>query len=302
MLSPVEPRRYRSAGFTLDSDFAFSRLLADRTTDAEAAEIHFRIGELPPSGQGLTKRRRNFGFTALEGRRVIVSVSTRDEPETVARAVLTGGLNAVAYQRGLLPLHASAIEIGQNCLAFCGESGAGKSTVAAALAQAGYPLLCDDLVVVHVDRDGCPLVWPSIMRPKLTRHSMELLDGTVTALSPVAEWDMKAVTQVGQRASYGPRRLAAIYLFGSGEAAMCRLSRLEAATMLYRCLRNREWLERAGTAAAVRQRWLELVSRIPIILVMPPREHFALSALVQTLIDSWQRGGIAGQLCDPIST
>ena len=302
MLSPVEPRRYRSAGFTLDSDFSFSRLLADRTTDDEAAEIHFRIGELPPSGQGLTKRRKNFGFTALEGRRVIVSVSTRDEPETVARAVLTGGLNAVAYQRGLLPLHASAIEVGQDCLAFCGESGVGKSTMAAALAQAGHPLLCDDLVVVHADHDGCPVVWPSIMRPKLTRHSMELLDGAVTVLSPTSEWDMKAVTQVGRSASYRPRRLAAIYLFGTGEPAMCRLSRLEAATMLFRCLRNRDWIERAGTAVAVHRRWLELVSRIPIILVTPPREHFTLPALVQTLIDSWQQGGIVGQLCDPIST
>jgi len=302
MLSPVEPRRYRSAGFTLDSDFAFSHLLADRATDDEAVEIQFRMGELPRSGQGLTKRRKNFGFTALEGRRVIVSVATRDEPETVARAVLTGGLNAIAYQRGLLPLHASAIEVGQDCLAFCGESGAGKSTMAAALAQAGYPLLCDDLVVVHADRDGCPLVWPSIMRPKLTRHSMELLDGAVTALSPIAEWDMKAVTQVGRRASYGPRRLAAIYLFGSGEPAICRLSRLEAATMLYRCLRNHDWLEQAGTAAAVRQRWLKLVSRISITLVTRPRESFAFPALVQTLIDSWHRGGIAGQLCAPIST
>jgi hypothetical protein len=294
MLNPMAPRRYRAAGFTLDSDIAFSRLLADPAVGDETADVVLRMGELPPRAQGLTMRLTKFGFTAIEGRLVVVSVSPQAEPEVVGRAVLTGGLNAVAYQRGLLPLHASAVVAGQNCVAFCGERGVGKSTMAAALAQAGYPLLCDDLVIVHTD-SGRPLVWPAIMRPKLTRHSMNLIGGAVTELSPIADWDMKAVTQVGEIVSYAPRRLAGIYLFGLGEPALNRLSPLEAATMLNRCLRNRSWLERAGTATAVRQSWLELVSRIPITLVTRPRESFAFPALSQLLIDSWKQDGIAGR-------
>jgi hypothetical protein len=124
---------------------------------------------------------------------------------------------------------------------------------------------------------------------------MNLIGGAVTELSPIADWDMKAVTQVGEIVSYAPRRLAGIYLFGLGEPALNRLSPLEAATMLNRCLRNRSWLERAGTATAVRQSWLELVSRIPITLVTRPRESFAFPALSQLLIDSWKQDGIAGR-------
>ena len=293
MLSPVATRRYRVAGFTLDSDIAFSQLLADPAAGNGPADIVFRMGELPPMGEGLTMRRNSFGFTALEGRRVVVSVSVLAKAEAVRHTVLTGGLNAIAYQRGLLPLHASAVDTGEACLAFCGKSGAGKSTVAAALAQAGYPVLCDDLVIVHPDRDGGPWIWPAIMRPKLTQHSMDLLGGTITALSPVAEWDLKAVTEIGKMAAHTPRRLAGIYLLRWGEPALRRLSPLEAVTMLRRCLRKPDWLQPAGTAATIGQLWLDLVSRIPIILVTRPREPSAIPELSRLLIDSWKQGNMA---------
>jgi len=288
MLSPVATHRYRAAGFTLESDIAFSQLLTDPAAGNGPADIVFRIGELPPMGEGLTMRGTKFGIAALEGRRVIVSVSALAKPETVRRIPLTGGLTGVAYQRGLLPLHASAIDTGETCFAFCGEKGAGKSTLAAILAQAGYPLLCDDLTILHPDRDGGPLVWPAIMRPRLNQQSMDLLGGAVTALTPFAEWDLKAVTEVGEMASYAPRRLAGVYLLGWGEPKLRRLSPLEAATMLSRCLRKPDWLERAGTAAAIRRGWLELVSRIPIVLATRPRESSGCSALSQLLIDSWK--------------
>lgn len=294
MLSPVATHRYRAAGFTLDSDIAFSKLLVDPAPGHGPADILFRTGELPPMGEGLTMRLRSFGFTALEGRQVVVSVSALAKPDTERHTVLTGGLNAIAYQRGLLPLHASAIDTGEACVAFCGGSGAGKSTLAAALAQAGYPLLCDDLVMAHPDGGGS-VVWPAIMRPKLTQHSIDLLGGAVAELTPFAARDSKAVTEVGEMAAYAPRRLAGVYLLGWGEPALRRLSPLEAVTMLGRCLRKPDWLEPAGTAATIRQRWLELVSRIPFIVVTRPRESPAFPALAQTLIEGWQRGSMANR-------
>jgi len=293
MLSPVATHRYRAAGFTLESDIAFPQLSTDPAAENGPVDVAFRIGRLPPREEGLTMRGTRFGFTALDGCRVIVSVSALAKPETMRRIGLTGGLTGIAYQRGLLPLHASAIDTGKTCFAFCGESGTGKSTLAAILAQAGYPLLCDDLMIVHPDRDGGPLVWPAIMRPRLIQQSMDLLGGEITALTPFAEWDLKAVTEVGEMASYAPRRLAGVYLLGWGEPALHRLSPLEAATLLSRCLRTPDWLERAGTAAAIRQSWLEVVSRIPIVLITRPREPSAWRTLSQLLIDSWKQGSIA---------
>jgi hypothetical protein len=294
MLSPLATPRYRAAGFTFDSEIAFSKLLVDPAPGHGPADILFRIGEPPPMGEGLTMQRKTFGFTVVQGRRVVVSVSALARPGIVERTVLSSGLNAVAYQRGLLPLHASAVGVGETCWALCGAVGAGKSTIAAALAQAGYPLLCDDLVIVHPDRDSSgPLVWPAVTRSKLTRHSVDLLGGAITALTPFAEWDLKAVTEIGEMAAHTPRRLAGIYWLGWGEPALRHLSPLEAVTMLDRCLRKPRWLQQAGTAATIRQAWLDLVSRIPIVLATRRREPAAIAELSELLIDSWKQGSMS---------
>src|SRR6185436_17962029 len=55
---------------------------------------------------------------------------------------------AVLQQRGLLPLHASALLLGAGAIALLGPSRAGKSTLAAALARRGHPVLADDVVPV----------------------------------------------------------------------------------------------------------------------------------------------------------
>src|SRR5262249_55423981 len=50
----------------------------------------------------------------------------------------------LCHQRGLLPLHASAILTEHGIVAFAGHSGAGKSTTAALLNSMDYKLVTDD--------------------------------------------------------------------------------------------------------------------------------------------------------------
>lgn len=61
---------------------------------------------------------------------------------------------AVAWLNGLVPLHASAVDVGGRIVAFTADSGGGKSTLAAGLAGLGLPHVCDDTLVVSVDPDG----------------------------------------------------------------------------------------------------------------------------------------------------
>ena len=65
------------------------------------------------------------------------------------RSYLMGSLFAVlCHQRGLLPLHASAIAGPQGAVAFLGASGAGKSSIAAFLSRRGHRVLADDICLV----------------------------------------------------------------------------------------------------------------------------------------------------------
>ncbi len=54
----------------------------------------------------------------------------------------------MALQRGLLPLHASAVSRAGAVHAFSGASGGGKSTLAAALGRHGLPFFVDDLLLL----------------------------------------------------------------------------------------------------------------------------------------------------------
>jgi hypothetical protein len=98
---------------------------------------------------------RDIGRFLIErGRRVVVEKHP-DASFDDLRGYLFGSVfGAVAHQRGLVPLHVSALATPVGGVAFTGESGAGKSTLAATLNQElGWPLICDDVAVLYADED-----------------------------------------------------------------------------------------------------------------------------------------------------
>jgi hypothetical protein len=75
---------------------------------------------------------------------------------TLRHTLLDWVLALVLTLRGKQVLHASAIVTPHGLCAFNGRSGAGKSTLAASFIGAGYPVLCDDCLVVEKSvRSGC---------------------------------------------------------------------------------------------------------------------------------------------------
>jgi hypothetical protein len=75
----------------------------------------------------------------------------------------------LCHQRGMLPLHASAVVTGKGIIAFAGHSGAGKSTIAGLLNSFGYELITDDILPVSFNRNSSPGAWPYLRRLKLQR-------------------------------------------------------------------------------------------------------------------------------------
>ena len=57
-------------------------------------------------------------------------------------------------RQGKLIFHASCVNIAGSAYAFMGESGLGKSTLATAFAQQGYPFLCDDGLLIDATGSG----------------------------------------------------------------------------------------------------------------------------------------------------
>lgn len=92
---------------------------------------------------------------------------------------------ALAMQRGLLPLHASAIAEGADVHAFVGRSALGKSTLAAALAVRGHPFFADDVLLLDPSRLDAGAFCSRYEDLKLWPKALALVG--VAAAGPVRE-------------------------------------------------------------------------------------------------------------------
>ncbi len=70
-------------------------------------------------------------------------------PESFHTYLFGQALSFALLRQGIEPLHATVVVIGGEAVAFLADAGGGKSTLAAAFLQAGFPLLTDDLLVVR---------------------------------------------------------------------------------------------------------------------------------------------------------
>ena len=100
------------------------------------------------------------------GSRILVDPDAKAPQRNVRLYLLGSAMGMLLHQRGLLPLHANAIEIDSHAIAFMGPSGAGKSTLAAWFHDHGYRVLSDDVCAVGFEQ-GLAVVRPGLSRLRL---------------------------------------------------------------------------------------------------------------------------------------
>jgi hypothetical protein len=119
---------------------------------------------------------------------------------------------ALCHQRGLLPLHASAIVTGGGITAFAGHCGTGKSTTAALLGLLDYELVTDDILPISFDQHLMPGAWPYLRRLKLQSKLVTELALTPTELVSEALDKEKYFVRPKYAADNTWRRLERLYL------------------------------------------------------------------------------------------
>ncbi|HVZ61261.1 MAG TPA: hypothetical protein VG892_10800, partial [Terriglobales bacterium] len=113
--------------------------------------------------------------------------------------------------RGIEPLHATSVLINGSAIALLGNSGSGKSTMAAAFLERGYPLITDDVLVLEFKGQEV-LAHPSLPRIKLLPESADaFLQGKRSM--PMNKFTHKMIFPLkGEQHIAQPAPLAALYL------------------------------------------------------------------------------------------
>ena len=128
-----------------------------------------------PEGRGFLLRFPDLADFEVSrtGDRVLCAAARALPRVTLRHLLLDQVLPLVLHLRGRLALHASAVHVPRfGAIAFAGPAGAGKSTIAAALALRGCPIVADDCLAFVQARDvvevvpGYPGVrlWPEAAR------------------------------------------------------------------------------------------------------------------------------------------
>jgi hypothetical protein len=179
---------------------------------------------------------KGFGSYWMRNGREIIVEPAPEADECAIRAPLLGMCFAMLLvQRGLFVLHASAVVIDGEAIAFVGEKGQGKSTMAVTLYGRGRTLITDDVLVVDDSRSSGPaLAMPSFPQFKLLPESIRsALDEDPSALPRIAALNEKRARHARERFSSEPVPLRRIYVLAEGPTpAVTPIDRQQAVVQL----------------------------------------------------------------------
>lgn len=187
------PYHYRAYGCSIASDFHLPELSAAPDPGSIGADLTIMAAALDqPMPSGLDERLvdigdqcsrfswSGFGRVSIVGNRTILVDLEPDFDRALLGFILLGPiLAATLHGRGLSVLHGSAIAPARpdaGAFILLGDSGAGKSTFAAACLAAGCRLINDDVAAIGGIGQGRPLIAPGFPSLKLSRTALSLFD------------------------------------------------------------------------------------------------------------------------------
>lgn len=202
------------------------------------------------------------------GNRIIVDAEPGVPERNVRLFLLGSAFGALLHQRGLLPLHANAIEIDGRAVAFMGPSGAGKSTLAAWFHDRGFRIIADDVCVVRFGPEGRPYTSPGLPRMRLWADALQLTGRDHRGLSRSFLNDEDEKFDVPVDADSAVRSqvpLAAIYLLDKGpEFSIVPLRGIEAADAVFANTYRGEYLAKTSRQEQHWESAVRLVRGTPV--------------------------------------
>jgi hypothetical protein len=232
---------YSAYGLNLESELDLPELNPGCTGPTDVIIRLGRVDRFQPNVEG-RNHRASFGeiclyyekvgrFSIVRGSEIVVDLDA-DADRNLLRVCLLGpALAALLHQRGLLVLHGSAINVNGTAVAFLGDKGWGKSTLAAYMQARGHTFLTDDVVALRTDLSDAVQIEPGFPQVKLWPDTAAFLGmdpEEMVCLQP--ELDKR-----GHRLDYSlhksPLRLGCVYVLDIGDKDEIERIRAQMAVM-----------------------------------------------------------------------
>jgi hypothetical protein len=161
------------------------------------------------------------------------------DAETVGFLFANQVLPLALSRQGKLVFHASAVEIDGHAVAFMGESGRGKSTLAASFATNGLRFLTDDGLIVESTGEQWQIL-PSHPSIRLWEDSERALMDARALRAPPVQHTAKSRFLAGNRVDFcdQPRPLHRVYFLGEDAREKPSFERLKPGEALIELLKH----------------------------------------------------------------
>jgi hypothetical protein len=194
-----------------DSPQFFARTALEAGWPAATADWFHqcRLGD----GSVYLRWNRHFEFVVSpDGGRIAGRSLSVTSAEAFQTYLLGHVLSYALLKRGRDPLHGTVVVVDGAAIAFLGDCGYGKSSIAASFIEAGHRLLTDDLLVVKSNADGF-VAFPGPPRIKLSPKIAKAVFETESRGVPMNRFTPKLVVPLRPHQIHqAPAPLRAIYL------------------------------------------------------------------------------------------
>lgn len=210
------------------------------------------------------------------------------EAQTIEHLYLNQVLPMVLGRQGTLTFHGSAVEVDAGAVAFMGQSGLGKSTLALSFATNGFRFLADDGLVID-DAGEQVIARPSHPSIRLWQDSKDALSPRDADEASALPYTAKCRINAGGGIVFcdEPRPLSAVFILEDEGARDVQLERIRPADALIRWVRHSFMLdvEDDDLVAGHFERVSRLVTKIPCYSLDFPRRFDQLPDLRQMIVE-----------------
>lgn len=296
---------YHAFGLNIRSDFKCPELL----TGDKVPDVTFRNGAVPEALDDAQYTDRYFDikpnhvlirlegiarFLSLNGDEIIVD-RLEGCDEVVMQLYLLGvAFAGLLHQRGVLPLHGSAVKTSHGVVVFAGHTGIGKSTLAGALHARGYQIFTDDILVVVLDHHGRPIAYPGFPEMKMTPETVDHLGVNTTSARKISWIKEKYLVSIQEGFPQDPMPLSIVYWLTATDETRITLTPIEGVKKFEMLTVNTfkaSFLEALGMSVNHFKMATAIGQHVRFMKVERPAEGFLLDELVKVLEQDFGPGG-----------
>ena len=226
-------------------------------------------------------------YLVEQGSSISIEPMANASIDEVRLFLLGSSMGALLYQRGLFPLHGSAIETKWGAMIFVGTQGAGKSTLAAQFHHRGYRLLSDDICALACTPEGLQAL-PAVAQFRLCSDAYERIGSPQQARFNVD----KFVVPMGDGYCSQPVELKAIHILSNHELDEPQFTSLRGFDRVQQLLENLyrpHYLKGQNTQSDLMRMAGVIAQKCTMVSVTRNRDANAIDAMIGFLESAWTK-------------